>query len=310
MNLIYKILEKNGNLEIVMRCAFERLAPIKGFALKIFNKDKNKNYRHEIKEGQWEKYKEQILKLGIVKGDILLVHSSIKGMGTLGVSAKEIIDFLLSIVGEKGTLVFPTYPDEKNMLQENGKYYYDPLKEIPWTGKLPRVFLSYPGVERSLFPHNTLAAKGKHAKIMMKDNLKANFSQGKYSSWDFCVKNNMKILYLGVKACTSCTIVHYPEDIMGESYPVKNWFKCDKYLIKTGDKVVEKDIYIRKRYWFRYYKMFNTGYWMKKNGYLQEYDIDGAYIGFMDNVKNMCEELCDMTKKRKLLFGIPKKYMK
>ena len=310
MSLIYKILEKNGKLEVFLRCIFEKLKPIKLFALGIFNKQKNRNYKQEVKAGQWEKYKEKLLHLNIKKGDILLVHSSIKGLSTLGVSSNEIIDFLLELIGEEGTLVFPVYPEEKNMLREDGKYYYDPTTEVPWTGKLPRTFLTYPNVERSLFPHNTLAAKGRYAKEMMENDIKAVYSQGEYSPWDFCIQKDMKILYLGVKACTSCTIVHYPEDIMGDAFPVDGWFKCDRYIIKKGNDLVEKDVYIRKKQWFKYYMMFNTGYWLVKRKYLEEFDIDGAYIGFMGNVKEMCNVLCDRAIKKDLLFDVPKKTLK
>lgn len=310
MGFVYKILERNGKIEIFLRCLFEKLAPIKNFALKIFNKQKNKNYKQEVKAGQWEKYKERLLALDIKKGDILLIHSSIKGLSTLGVSANEIIDFLLKLIGEDGTLVFPTYPEEENMIRADRKYYYDPATEVPWTGKLPRTFLTYPDVERSLFPHNTLAAKGKYAKEMMKNDLKAEYSQGANTSWDFCIKKDMKILYLGVKACTSCTIVHYPEDIMGDNFPVNGWFKCERYVIKNGNDLVEKDIYIREKSWFKYYMMFSTGHWLSKNNYLEEYEIDGAYIGFMGNVKEMCNVLCDRAQKKDLLFGVPKKTLK
>ena len=310
MDLVYRILEKHASLEIFMRCGFERLSFVKRVALKTFNNDKNRNYHYEIKEGQWDNYKSKLKELNIQKGDILLVHSSIKGLSTLGASANEIIDFLLELVGKGGTLVFPTYPDEDNMRREDGTYYYDSAQEVPWTGKLPRTFLEYPDVKRSLFPHNTLAAKGMYAEDMMQDNLKAEYSQGKYTAWDFCIRHDMKILYLGVKACTSCTIVHYPEDIMEDKYPVNGWFKKDRYCIKTQSGDVWKNVYIRNKNWFKYYKMFNTGYWLINKGYLEEYDIDGAYIGFMGNVKKMCDELCERAGERDLLFGVPKKFLK
>lgn len=310
MNIIYNVLEKYGNIEVFLRCTFERLNGIKKVALYFFNRDKNKNYNVTVKPGQWEKYKEQLSRLNINKGDILLVHSSIKGLGTLGVTARDIIDHLLEMVGGEGTLVFPTYPEEDDMVQEDGTFCYDPLKSVPWTGKLPRTFLEYPGVVRSDFPHNTLAAKGKLAYKMMEDNLKADFSQGDFTAWDFCVRNGMKILYLGVKASTSCTIVHYPEDKLGMLYPVKEWFDCETYKIQLDEKIVTKKIYIRKKSWFKYYKMFNTGYWLRNKGYLEEYDVDGVYIGFMGNVLNMCDELIARAKKKDLLFKVPLRSLK
>lgn len=48
--------------------------------------------------------------LNIKKGDILLVHSGMDGLESLGVDSTDIITFLKEIVGDSGTLVFPVYP--------------------------------------------------------------------------------------------------------------------------------------------------------------------------------------------------------
>ena len=304
------IFERSWILEVSLRRFFEVIKPIKNIALKIFDNNKHKNQSKPVVQGQWENFKKCINNLDIQSGEIVLVHSSIKGLATLGVSANQIIDYLLERVGNEGTLVFPAYPDYE--LMKNGRInpYYDYRVSKPWTGKLPRTFLEYPEVERSLFPHNTLAAKGPLAKEMMKGNLQSVYSQGKNSAWDFCVQNNMKILYLGVQACTSCTIVHYPEDILAEDWPVNNWFEEENYDIWVDGKIIQKKIMTRRKFWFKFYKMFNTGYWMRKKGFLEEYDIDGVYIGFMSNSKGLCDELIKRAKDGKLLFAIPKKYRK
>lgn len=306
--ILYQLLERSAYLEVTMRCFFESVKPVKNIALKIFNYDKHKNRNKPVIKGQWKSFTDCIRQIGIEKGDILLVHSSMQGMATMGVSAEKVIDFLISVVGDEGTLVFPVYPDYELMKKDRMIPYYDPELSKPWTGKLPRIFLSYPGVVRSLFPHNTLAAKGRHAQAMMKGNLKAKNSQGKYSAWDYCIRNHVKILYLGVEACTSCTVVHYAEDILDEKWPVRDWFGKETYQINCNGKIIEKDIFTRKEKWFQYYKMFSTGRWMRERGYLKEYDINGMYVGYMDRVPELSKKLIGMARNGKLLFKIPQKY--
>ncbi len=237
-------------------------------------------------------------------------------LATMGVSEKTIIDFFIDLVGSTGTIVFPTFPFY-SIMKKNGKqydgisyYYYDPKKTKPWTGLLPAIFLTYPNVKRSLFPHNTLAALGADADEMMKDTLKSVYSQDQYSPWQYLIDHNAKILYLGLKKHEGCTIVHYPEDFLGEQYPVKDFFVKEDYVIKTPDGEIVKEIRTRDEKWYKYYKMFYIGYWMKKNGYLKEMDFDGIHVGYSDNIKEMTDDLVLLAKKGKLLFNIPFKYRK
>jgi len=262
---------------------------------------------------QWEEFKKCIVEdCKIEAGDIVLVHSSIKGMGSMGVTSCEIIEFLLATIGENGTLIFPSYPDLQKMEIKDGSYVFDPETTPPWTGKLCREFLKLDGVVRSRFPHNTLAAKGKLASEMMKNNEDASqYSQGKGSSWDFCIKQNVKILYLGVKAATSDTIVHYAEDILMDEWPVKDWHEEQSYLIKTDTgyrHIITKE---RRKKWFDYFCMFNTGHILKKKGYLREFDISGVYVGIMDHVLSMSNYYIENAQRGNIVsFKIPKKYLK
>lgn len=311
-SLIYKFFEHNRNAEVAFRLFVDKHKKIKDFATGIFNHDKFRNMELSVKEGQWDLFKKIIVDNGITKGDIVLVHSSMVGLSTLGVSPEEIFDFLETIVGIDGTVVFPVYPDLKKMDSKEGAYIYDPKTTVPWTGRLPREFLKREGVHRSEFPHNTLAAIGKYAIPMTDENTKKGqmYSQGKNSSWEYGVNHGMKILYLGVNAATSCTIVHYAEDQLASEWPVNKWYKEHDYLIKEADGTFypfrTKE---RNDEWFRYYGMFSTGYELKKKGYLREYDADGVYIGIMDQVKDMCNYLICNAKEGNILFGIPKKYI-
>ena len=51
-----------------------------------------------------------------------------------------------------------------------------------------------------------------------------------------------------------------------------------------------------------------NGFWLKKNNYLEEYNIENVYAGFMPNVKDMTDEMIQLAQKGKLAYLIPKRY--
>ena len=304
--MIFFVLRRSKKIEVFLRCLFESNIKIKYVAQKIY---KRRRLQKEIDINIGLEYKEKINSLEIKKGDILLVHSSMDGLAKLGLSPQELLDFLLDLVGETGTLVMPAYPKE---VIDNNIYVYDVNKSIPSTGLLPFIFFKYySNVERSSFPLNTLAAKGWEAKNIVQDNLKDVYSQGEYSSWKYCIERNMKILFLGVEACTCNTFIHYPEDILGESWPIKDFFIEKKFkIIQKNGEVIYKTIKERNPFWYRYFAMFYSGYWFSKNKYLYEYYINGVYLGLIKDTKKLAEEILTMAKNHEIFFAIPKKYWK
>lgn len=51
----------------------------------------------------------QLNELGILPGDIVLVHSSLSALGFVEGGAQTVIDTLLSAVGPQGTLLMPAH---------------------------------------------------------------------------------------------------------------------------------------------------------------------------------------------------------
>lgn len=309
--LILFILERCPWLEVLIRRFLWKFSGIKGWIQKRYSdgeKTKTKNLKRDPLI--WDKVKRQICEYPIRKGDILLVHSSMDGLAKTGASPQEVIDFLLDLLGENGTLVFASYPKCKPYPEDEDVLYYDPKRTPSWTGMLPNVFCRYEGVVRSAFPYNSLAAKGKYAEAMMENNLLDDTSQAEHSAWQFCVEHHAKILYLGVSAALSCTMMNYPEDAMGDKWYVKDWYDIQRYAIKQGQDIIFKTIRERKSEWYRFYAMFNSEYWMLKNDFLVKAEIDDVYVGFTENMYELAERLLELGEKGKSVYRIPKKYRK
>lgn len=251
-----------------------------------------------------------INELGINKGDILIVHSSMDVLAPSGASTKQYIDMLLETVGECGTLVIPTFPLYNQRNEDLDVDIYNPRKTLCWTGMLPNIFLRYPDVVRSKFPVNSLAAKGPHALEMMRHNLESDLAHGKNSSWEYCINHHAKILFLGVDPSHSSTIVHTLEDLLDSEWPIKNWYEYKKYLVIDNNEEKLVTARIRRQYWSRYVTSFYRSHISKKNGYLKETSIDGITIGYISDSKQYIDFLNDQLNKGRLFFKVPKKYLK
>ena len=305
--LILLILERCPQLEVLIRRFLWRFPKVKLFITEHHSKSRQ---QIQVDTAVWEDVKQKIREYNIEKGDILVVHSSMYGLAKTGASAQEVIDFLLELLGTDGTLVFAAYPKCKPYKGEKEVLYYDPRKTVSWTGMLPNVFCRYDGVIRSEFPCDTLAAKGKYAVEMMRDNLKDDVPLAKNSAWQFCIDHYAKILYLGVSAALSCTMMNYPEDALGESWYVKDWYGTQRYAIKHGDEIIFKTIKERHPEWYRFYAMFHSEYWMIKHNFLIRDEIEGVYVGFTENMHELAEELLRLGRQGKSVYRIPKKYWK
>lgn len=307
--LILFILERCPWLEVMIRCFLWKFPKIKEF---IRDRHSNVGQGKQVESDPaiWERIKDKIRECNIKEGDILLVHSSMDNLTKRGVTSKEVIDFLLELVGQEGTLVFAAYPKCKNFKGNEEILYYDPRKTVSWTGMLPNVFCRYDDVVRTDFPYNSLAAKGKYAAAMMENNLLDDTSQAAHSAWQFCVDHYAKILYIGVSAALSCTMMNYPEDALGDEWYVKDWYGTQQYAIKCGNEIIYKTI--RERYpdWYRFYAMFHSEYWMRNNGYLTKSEVEDIYIGFTEDMHGMADELLRLGREGKSVYRIPKKYYK
>ena len=109
--MIKRLFELCGSLEKLAKVlAYSDKLPrerLKRIYHKLFLK---KGVKTEVDENLMERIFEWIDSLGIKKGDILIVHSSMEGLRKAAPDPKRIIDYLLQLVGEEGTLVIPTFP--------------------------------------------------------------------------------------------------------------------------------------------------------------------------------------------------------
>ena len=100
-----------------------------------------------------------VKRLGVVPGDILLVHSSYKSLGPVEGGPDGVIGGLEDALGKEGTLVMPTLC-QGDLVRAYECWYMDKPSDV---GFLTEYFRKQIYVYRSNHPTHSVAARGKYA---------------------------------------------------------------------------------------------------------------------------------------------------
>lgn len=306
MRFVNTILEKSGLMEVLARritCAVE---PIKRIVKRML-RTKSINAVSENNE-KISMFSETLAQCGVKDGDIIIIHSSLDGLRGLGLSAEKIIENIMEIFSDC-TVVFPTFPLEPQKSKDI--YYYNPLKSLCGTGMLPNLFLRKDCAIRSTFPYNSLAALGEQAELMMENDYKCVYPHDSFSAWEYCRQHHAKILFLGTTSREANTMaIHMIPDIMGAEWPISNWYSSRRYQIKINNTIIERDIKVQNKFWYRYVNEYKSDKSLRDAGILRRIGFDDITIEVIDDSKKMTDFLIDRCKKGELMYKIPQRYWK
>jgi aminoglycoside 3-N-acetyltransferase len=159
-------------------------------------------------------------KLGLKEGDIVLVHSSLSAIGYVEGGADTVIDALLKAVGPSGTILMPTYPLPGTMLDyAKTDPLFDPKNTPSSMGEITEVFRCRKESLRSLFPTHSVAAIGPHAEYLLKDHEKDQVQCGKNSPFCKLIGLDGYIMLLGcwINSLTSLRVL----DCTADNFPIR-----------------------------------------------------------------------------------------
>ena len=158
-------------------------------------------------------FRKQLNDLGIVSGDVVLMHSSMKSLGTK-LTPEAFLYELMDAVTAEGTLLLPALTYE-NVTFENPVFSVS--ESEPCVGILPKTFHKMEGVIRSIHPTHSVCAWGKMSKDMTVTHINDNSPVGANSPFMQLLKYNGKILFVG-DILNSCTFMHGIEEIVEAPY--------------------------------------------------------------------------------------------
>lgn len=169
-------------------------------------------------------------KLGLTKGDVLLVHSSYKSFGGVEGGPQNVIDALRSILTDNGTLIVPTF----NYDFCDGKPF-DVKKTPSKMGVISELVRTNSNSKRTLDPVFSFAILGKYRDYLV--NLENDHSFGPNSIFAKLRELDAKIMIIGLDYNESMTFFHHIEETHGCDY---RYFKEFKGNI-TGYDNIEQD---------------------------------------------------------------------
>lgn len=247
---------------------------------------------------------QQLKEWGVGEGSLLIVHSSYESLRCTGLLPQDIINELLKLVGENGTLAMPvirTYkecPSAEDRLKHGAVpsvCRYNVKRTPVSTGIIPAMMMRYPKAVVSKFPLNPLCAIGPLAESMMEHNLEGECpsAHGPNSCWKFCLDHNALICSIGTDLRHHNTMGHVAEEAFGDWYwSDEEWFEHRIFIVEAPkEDPIEIEVKERKPKWGmlhqaemnRYRDFLNNGVLKSKTfgNVLVEFEESQKLIGYL-----------------------------
>lgn len=188
-------------------------------------------------------------RVGITKGQTIMVHTSLSSLGFVCGGPQIVIEALLEAVGEEGTIMMPTQ-SWKNLDPTDGVHWEEPEawwqairdnwpaydKRITPTntmGAVAEMFRKWPGAVRSDHPARSVAAWGKHAAYLTENHDLSNiFGEGSPIGKLYELDGYVLLIGVGYDKNTSIHLADVRAD-----YPGKH--DCTEYsaVVENGKRV-------------------------------------------------------------------------
>lgn len=163
-------------------------------------------------------------KLGLSSGDVVYMHSSIDRLN-LKFPFYRILPLIQKVIGDKGTLLFPTYPNRSPL----SSYEYlragnvFDVKHTPsYTGILTEFGRRHPRAVRSLHPTKSVCAIGPLAEELTSTHQQSPYPYDRPSPYYKLVECNSKIVGIGVWT-EYLSFVYCIDDAMKSNPPVRTY---------------------------------------------------------------------------------------
>lgn len=208
-----------------------------------------------------ERLVEDLRTLGLSAGDSVLVHSSLSSLGWVAGGAPTVVDALLEVVTDEGTLAMPTHSAQlsdptsweappvpeswHDDVREGAAPYRPAVTPTRGMGAVAECFRSYPGVRRSRHPCLSFAARGADAEFVTADHA-YDHPLGEGSPLARLYELDATVLLLGTDHDTNTSLhlaeyrASYPKTEVVDGGPVledgeRRWVEYDDIAGDTSD---------------------------------------------------------------------------
>lgn len=186
-----------------------------------------------------------LIKLGIKKGDILYISADLLKVGYFDKNIDKFlndwVEIFLTVVGDKGTLIAPSHTEFFLKYKKNKKIIFK-VNSPTKSGSLSRAFLNYKDSVRSKHPTNSYTAIGKYSNEILKDHDEHSLS---YTHFKKIIDLNGRGLLLGNVNKNGFFPYHYVQEKFGIT---KKNFLAGKYQSFYYDKENKLRLFTRNDY--------------------------------------------------------------
>lgn len=210
-----------------MKNILRKLTP--AFLLNIYRNSKKRNKNAELqkqkKEGKVYTKNDlirQFEKIGIEKGDTLLVHSSLSKIGYVENGARDVVEALVEVIGETGHLLMPNSPNASFQLDYiQNLDFFDVANAPSKLGAISEYFRLLPDAQRSAHPTEPVSCIGPDTEYFVGHHFGNLTPYNENSPYYRVSERNGKILYIGVTLDNAGTNLHTLEDAIEDfKFPV------------------------------------------------------------------------------------------
>ncbi len=168
--------------------------------------------------------------LGIERGDVILVHSGMRGFAGFTGSVPDLIRVFQDAAGPEGTLLMPTLSMRGSAIEfmRTGKAF-DVRTTPSQVGMLSEVFRRSAGVARSIHPTHSVAAWGKDAQFFAADHHLAQTPCGRGSPFFKLLERRGKIVLAGTDI-SALTFYHCVEELIEPLLP-RSPFTTERFVV-------------------------------------------------------------------------------
>jgi len=157
--------------------------------------------------------------LGITAGDTVFVHSSIDRLN-LGFPVGKMLTILQAAVGDRGTLLFPTYPRLKSYEFLLRGEVFDLRKSPSYMGFLTEIARRQPKAVRSLHPTKSVCAIGQHASDLVRTHQCSIYPFDNCSPYYKLMEYGGKVIGIGVST-DKLSFSHCVDDALKKEFPIR-----------------------------------------------------------------------------------------
>jgi aminoglycoside 3-N-acetyltransferase len=157
-----------------------------------------------MKPARQSQLTEQLRALGLLPGDTVMVHASMRRVGRVEGGATGLIHAILAALGPKGTMLMVLGADEADPFDA----LHTPV-DVEDMGVLAEVFRTHPGVSINDHPADRFGATGIHSKALLHP-MPLDDYHGPGSVLERLTRLGGKVLRLGANTDT-VTLTHYAE---------------------------------------------------------------------------------------------------